>query len=291
MKNTVIAIVAVAGLTSVAAAQTGFGITRDNRIVSFDAAAPGTILSNAAVSGLGEGERVLGIDARPASLTGQLIILTSASRLLSVDAAGNTAALGPAFAPALNAAEYSIDFNPTVDRIRTVGGVGGTENFRLNPVNGSRVAGDTALTFSGGGAPNAVGTAYRFWNFGFNAPMGSVRQYIIDSNQDGLFLGEVGSQAGGNLSFNGGIVTTIGALGVIPSDNLVGFDIFGPTDTGFVSATGTAGTVLYTLDFATGAATSIGAIGANVIDVTFIPAPGSVALLGLGGLLAARRRR
>lgn len=291
MKNTMIAIVAVAGLTAAASAQTGYGVTRDNRIVSFDAATPGTIVTNAAISGLAPDERVLSIDARPASLSGQLVILTSASKLYSVDAAGNTLALGPAFTPALGAAEYSIDFNPTVDRIRTVGGVGGAENFRLNPVNGSRVAGDTALSFAAGGAPNAVGVAYRFWNFGVTAPLGSVREYIINSTANGLSLAEIGTQAGGNASFNGGLTTTIGALNVIAGDQLVGFDIFGPTDQGFVSANGALGTTLYSVDLTSGAATPIGLVGVTIADVTFVPGPGAAAVLGLGGLLAARRRR
>ncbi|MGQ0627708.1 MAG: DUF4394 domain-containing protein [Phycisphaerales bacterium] len=292
MKNVLgLTAVAVLALAGQAMAQTGYGITRDNRLVSFAAATPGTIDSNVAITGLGDGEQVLSIDARPANLGGQLVILTNASRLYSVGFDGTATALGAAFTPALNAADYSIDFNPTVDRIRVVGGMGGNENFRLNPVNGSRVAGDTALSFPSGGTPNAVGTAYRFWNFGFNAAAGSVRQYILHSDGGLLSLGEVGSMAGGNASFNGGVVTIVGGLGVLATDNLVGFDIFGPSDTGFVSANGINGSTLYTLDFATGAATAVGAIGVTVADVTFLPTPGAASLMGLAGLVALRRRR
>ncbi len=292
MKYSLLAIAIVTGASSTAWAQVGFGITRDNRIVSFESTAPGLIYSNNAIGGLNANERVLSIDARPATANGQLVILTSDSRLLSVDSAGNTTALGPAFTPLLGGSDYSIDFNPTVDRIRVVGGVGGNENFRLNPVTGGRVAGDAALTFASGGAPNAVGVAYRFWNFGGNAPVNTVREYILDLGINGLSLAEVGSMAGGNASFNAGVSTLIGALGIVPSDGLVGFDIYGPTDVAYVSANGITGTTLYSINLSTGAATAIGALGVNLTDITFaVPAPGSAALMGLGGLAMTRRRR
>jgi len=286
-----IAVAALAALAGSAVAQTGYGITRSNTIFSFDAAAPGTVLTSAAISGLGANESVLSIDARP--LNGQLVILTSASQLYSVDAAGNTVALGAAFMPALGNADYSIDFNPTVDRIRVVGGVGGTENFRLNPLTGGRVAGDTALSFAGGGGPNAQGVAYRNWNFGFNAAAGSVREYGIDATANGLNLIEIGTMAGGNASFNAGVTTTIGALGISSNDGFVGFDIFGPSDTAFVSSNiGTTFATLYTVNFATGAATSLGDFSViGVRDITFLPTPGAASLVGLAGLVALRRRR
>ena len=285
-----IALAALAALAGSAVAQTGYGITRSNTIFSFDAAAPGIVLSAASISGLGANESVLSIDARP--LTGTLVILTSASRLYTVDAAGNTTAIGAGFTPALGAADYSMDFNPTVDRVRVVGGVGGTENFRLNPVTGGRVAGDTALSFVGGGGPNAQGVAYRHWAFGFNAAAGSVREYGIDAGTNGLNLIEIGTMAGGNASFNAGVTTTIGALGVTSNDGFVGFDIFGPSDTAFVSSNSGNFATLYTVNFATGAASSVGDFSVlGVRDITFLPTPGAASMLGLAGLVALRRRR
>lgn len=52
---------------------------------------------------------------------------------------------------------------------------------------------------------------------------------------------------------------------------------------------------LATIDTVTGLPTFIGTMGASglnqVGDIAFVPAPGALALLGLGGLLSARRRR
>ncbi|CAN5735581.1 hypothetical protein BH11PLA1_BH11PLA1_06510 [soil metagenome] len=285
-------------LVSAASAQTGYGITANGNIVSFAAATPGTFNSNVAISGLAASETALSIDARASD--GSLVILTSASRMYTVNGAtGVATALGStsAFTPALGNGGYSIDFNPTVDRIRTVGGPAGDENFRLNPVNGTRVAGDTNLTFSSGGGVSAVGVAYTNAQFGVTAALGSIREYVIFSGTFGtLNLGEVGSQAGGNASFNGGIVTIVGGLGLAGTTSDVGFDIFGPTGIAYVSTIGGIGAVtnnLYTINLATGAATLVGAFdpSGRVTDITFIPAPSAAAVMGLGLIAAARRRR
>lgn len=292
MNRFAVASLAVAGLAAAASAQlTAFGVTFDNRLVSFDTSAPGTILGNFAITGLDSGESVLGIDARPASVTGALVIMTSANRLMSLGFDGTATAIGAGFSPALATSTLGMDFNPTVDRIRVVHSDG--SNRRLNPVTGGNAALDAALSYNDGSGltPRAVGTAYNAFQFGFNAPVGSVRQFIIDSARD--ILGEVGSQAGGNASFNGGVVTPVGGLGFDLTDD-AGFDIFGPTQTAFISSfTVGANTGFYSLNLATGSATLIGAVGEGlgVRDFTVIPAPGAAALLGLAGLAGLRRRR
>lgn len=58
---------------------TMFAITSTNALLRFDSAAPGTILSTVAVSGLQVGENLLGIDFRPVS--GHLYGLGSTSRV------------------------------------------------------------------------------------------------------------------------------------------------------------------------------------------------------------------
>ena len=124
---------------------------------------------------------------------------------------------------------------------------------------------------------------------------GSTRQFIIDSRRGEL--GEVGSMAGGNASFNGGVITFIGGLGFANgalSENL-GFDIFGPTGEAFVSVQSANGGIssFGTVNLATGAFTAVGDVdgGVGLRSITAIPTPGAVAVLGLGGLLVARRRR
>ncbi len=288
------AVFAAAG--SALAAHRVYGVTFDQRLVTFAPNAPGVFLTDNPITGLGPDERVVGIDARPR--TGGLVMMTNGNRLMSVDAVTAAATvIGAGFAPALSGAtEFGMDFNPTVDRIRVVDNLGG--NRRLNPVTGGAVATDTGLT-SGGMPIGANGTAYRNWSFllGVNAPPFSVRQYVIIGGDSGFGLGEVGSQAGGNASFNGGVVTPIGVF-TQSSTQRIGFDIFGPTDQAYVSLTDTSSffSVFYNLDLGTGDLTSVGTVGSgsiadSLLDFTVLPTPGAAGLLGLGGLLVARRRR
>ena len=75
MKSSLLLIGAVSGLLSVpASAVIVFSSTVDRRLISFDSAAPGTLLSDVPITGLGDQfESVQGIDFRPA--TGQLYAL------------------------------------------------------------------------------------------------------------------------------------------------------------------------------------------------------------------------
>ncbi len=285
-------IVALAALAGVANAVTVVGVTVQNNIVTFDQATPGTLLSNVAVTGLAVGEQLLEIDLRPA--TGEIFGITSGNRITRIDAVTGVATpFAAAFAPALADVRYGIDFNPTVDRIRVVGT--NTNNRRLNPITGGSVSpSDTALTIAGStDSPFIASTAYN--NSLANVPAGSIRQFVIDSRT--ARLGEVGSQAGGNASFNAGVITFIGGLGFANgelSENL-GFDIFGPTGEAFVSVQSAAGGVssFGNISLATGAFTAVGEIGGGVglRSITAIPAPGAAMVLGLGGLLVTRRRR
>ena len=56
-----------------------YGVTATNNLVSFSSTNPGTFLINRPITGLQEGETVLGIDFRPAN--GQLYALGSSNRL------------------------------------------------------------------------------------------------------------------------------------------------------------------------------------------------------------------
>lgn len=292
MRSISISLVAAATLVALAGtsqAQTVYGITRDNRLISFNPATPGTLSSNVAITGLGSGETALGIDVRP--LTGELFVFGSSNRMYSVTPGGTATAVGTGFT-ALTTTVTSFDFNPTVDRVRVVDALGG--NRRLNPVTGGDISpvNDTALTYATGGTPRAVGVAYTNAQFGANVPAGSVREFFVDSTLN--ILAEVGSQAGGNTSFNGGISSSIGALGFDLGDD-AGFDIFGPTGAAYLSNLSTSGAQFYTLNLNTGAASLVGTIGTGnllVTDIAAIPAPGAAAgVLGAGLLALGRRRR
>lgn len=279
---------AITALALVGAAQasTVVGLTTDNRLLSFDHLAPGLLFSNVAVSGLGAGESLVGLDLRPA--TGQVIGVTG-SGIYSLDIlTGAASRIGTGFSPPLDPAEYGIDFNPTVDRIRVVNSASG--NRRLNPATGGSAAIDAALTYSGTGAPvRAVGVAYT--NSLAGVAPGTTRQYIIDSATDLLL--ETGSMAGGNASFNAGIVAPVGSLGLDTGD-LVGFDIFGPTGVALLSTTPDGGSIstLRFLDLGTGGSISLGDIaGGTIRDITIIPAPSAAMVALIGGVALVRRRR
>lgn len=313
MRRAMIGLAAAVVMASGGAAmgQSVVGLTTGNRLLTFNPATPGVISNDVAISGLQSGESLINIDFRPA--TGQIVALSSQSRMYFVNAATGAATpadpAGNAFTPALQAVVggplvvHGIDINPTVDRLRVVNA--SAQNRRLNPLTGQSVspgsAGtfDSDLTWAAGsgqtGSPSAVSTAYT--NSIFGAPAGSTRQYIIDASR-GL-LGEVGSQAGGNASFNGGVVTPVGLLSLggtpLGFGDLVGFDVFGAGGPSLVSLNLNSGgaTGLFGINLSSGALTSLGSIGGGttVRDIAIVPAPGTLAGLVLGGLVAVRRRR
>lgn len=267
-------------LAPVAGAEIIYGVTNTQRLVSFDSSSTGTIASNIAISGLQPAETIRGIDFRP--LTGGLYGLGSSSRLYQINTAtGAATAVDPAgFTPALAGSSFGFDFNPTIDRIRVTSNV--EQNTVLNPATGAGTAA-TALFYAAGDPnqnanPNIVGSAYdRNFNGGVTSQL-----YGIDSNLDMLV-----KQAN-----SAGTLTTVGGLGVDVGEN-VGFDI-SPLGTAFVSNSSSLlpQTQLYTVNLATGQLSLAGIVGGNLgLDaIAATPAPGSLALLGIAGLMARRRR-
>lgn len=281
--------VAIAFASIVAArAETIYGLTVNNRLVSFDSATPGTLMSDVAITGLASGEIALGIDARP--LTGQLYILGSSNKLYTVGLGGTASAVGGGFAPGVTGTDYGFDFNPTVDRVRVTNDV--DENRRLNPITGGSAAVDTNLTYAAGdpnfGAnPNIVGSAYTN-NF---AGATSTTLYNIDSNLDILVT---------QVPPNNGALNTVGSLGV-NTTGLVGFDISGTSGRAFASLTSPGTNVtasnLFSMNLMTGQASLIGTIG-NGVDcaplrgMTVVPEPATMTLFAIGvGAMVIRRRR
>ena len=176
------------------------------------------------------GENVTDIDFRPAS--GELFGLTAANRILRIDTAtGQTTQLGVQLDPAVFAVgvAHGFDFNPAADRLRLVNT--SDDNVRYNPLTFAVVApADTDLAFIAtdanvGQNPNIVGAAYdRNDNNGATA----TTLFGIDSGlnvlvRQGAVDGNPADVAGGG-SPNGGLLTTLGSLGVLVTD-VAGFDI------------------------------------------------------------------
>lgn len=247
-----------------------YGVTMDNRLVSFQSSAPATLVNNVAIGGLQSGENVLGIDFRPA--TGQLFGLGSSNRLYTIDlTSGAATQVGTAvLTTTLSGADFGFDFNPVVDRIRVTSNTG--QDLRLNPNNGQVAAVDGTLTYTTtdrntGATPNIVGSAYSN-----NIPgPASTTLYDIDSNLDNLVT---------QNPPNAGVLNTVGSLGV-DTTGMVGFDIAG-SGTAFASLmlTGTNTSSLYSISLETGAATMVGAIGSNLairdISLMLTAAPATV---------------
>ena len=264
-----------------------YGVTTMNSLVRFDSATPGTINSTVTVTGLNAGATLRGIDFRP--VDGLLYGVSSDSRLYTINlSSGAASVIGPALAFTLNGSSFGFDFNPTVDRIRVTSDA--DQNLRLNPITGALAATDTNLAYAGtdvnaGQNPNIVGSAY---TNSFNGAT-TTTLFGIDSALDILVT---------QAPPNNGTLNTVGSLGFNTSDQ-VGFDIFFFGNQAFASLTGAAaGSIssLFSINLATGAATSIGAIGSGLqiadIAIQQVPEPGTITLLAaaLLGSLAVRAR-
>lgn len=229
-----------------------------NRLIRVDSAAPGTITSTLALTGLNGNEQLLGFDYRPASPR----VLYGVSNVGQVYAINplNGAATAIGAAAAINGTAAAVDFNPAVDRIRVVSNTG--QNLRLNPDAGGLAGADMPIVYAAGDPGAASGLAPRITGAAYsnNVAGGTpTTLYVIDSNRGVLATqGSVGSTP---VSPNTGQLFTVGALGVASNDN-VGFDI-GRDGTVFATFTqpGTGTTSLYTVDLGTGRAALVGVVG------------------------------
>ncbi|HVF77288.1 MAG TPA: DUF4394 domain-containing protein [Solirubrobacteraceae bacterium] len=218
-RHVLVAAAATAAATSLAFAPAAFAesfVAADsaNRLYTFDDRAPAKWTRSKPLDGLAEGERIVGLDVRPANR--QLFALTNMGRLYVVQRskARVTALSEGTLSPALSGIAFGFDFNPTVDRIRLVADSG--QNLRLNPNTGAVAFTDGTLRYIDGDggagiAPVAVASAYT------NSVAGATTTtlYDIDSARDVLAI---------QAPPNEGVLTTVGPLGV----NLVGpvsFDI------------------------------------------------------------------
>nr|WP_254721901.1 DUF4394 domain-containing protein [Kovacikia minuta] len=153
---------------------------------------------------------------------------------------------------------FGVDFNPTVDRIRVVSDAG--QNLRINPDTGAIV--DADLTTDGvqidgnlnGDTTSITATAYTNKFAGATA----TTQYGINSDTDELFI-----QRPPNM----GTQIRVGALGVdFRATN--GFNIV--TENGVNTAYAATGSSLYTIDLTTGAASLLGTVKNNAVELNLV---------------------
>lgn len=280
----------VAGSAAASRAETIYGITTANQLVNFDSASPGTVSAPLAVTGLGVGEQILGIDFRPAT-PGVLVGLGSSGNVYTINR--NTGAATSILSGVnLNGNSFGVDFNPVPNALRIVGDA--EQNLRITAGGTGVVNNDAALN---PGNPNIVGAAYS--NNVAGGVNGQTTLYVIDSLTDQVLTqGSVNFPPG--TSPNTGTLFPVGALGFDTNEN-VGFDVSGITGQAFASLTAPTGIAsqLFTINLGTGAATLVGGIGGGTalrgISVFNVPEPSALGLLSAGfmSLLGARffRRR
>jgi predicted lipoprotein with Yx(FWY)xxD motif len=230
-----------------------YGLTSDNKIVSFRVGAPSTVLTDVAVSGLAAGEDLLGIDIRPA--TGQLYALGSTSRLYVIDPLTGVATGGAALSTAVSGTAFGVDFNPVVDRLRVVSDA--DQNLRVNVDTGATTV-DGALAYGSGDAgsgtnPAVAAAAYT------NSAAGATTTTLfdIDTVRDVLVT---------QAPPNNGTLVTVGSLGVDTSA-VAGLDVEPVAGTAYAVLQTAAGSALYTVDLSSGAASAVGAVRATLEDL------------------------
>lgn len=292
------AAVLLAAAPASAAVLTGFTLGGNgSTLVRFDPAAIGTTTS---IALNGAGARLDAIDFRPA--TGDLVGYDSAleAYYLVDPKTGQLTRLDDGLVSPTGGAAVDIDWNPTIDRQRTV--TSNRDNVVFNPVTGATtravdlfyVAGDPNAASS----PFVVGNAYTnsfAANFG-----GTTVQYVLDARTGTLAtlannLGELRTVAG--LSFNGAPFALTESSGF---DIL--FDTATSTNIAYVLARTGSLSDLFTLDLATGVLASapgtfaaglgrLGGLTFGVVDEIPLPAAAPLFLGAVAGAAFWRRAR
>ena len=257
---------------STTSGQIVWALASNNNLLSFASGSPGSIRNILTVSGVATGQTLVGMDFRPA--TSELYALgynstNGEGRLYTLNlTTGAATAIGPApFTLKAGMGKVSMDFNPTVDRVRVTGS--DNSNYRLHPVTGVVVSTDGNLAFAAadvnaGRDPSIGAGAY---TNSFNGATATILYNYDDS------LNILTTQ----IPPNNGTLNTIGASGISvnladPSADLdIFYNPFSLANEAYLSANiGTStNDNFYTLDLSTGAATLVGKIG-NGIAITDI---------------------
>lgn len=257
LKNFILTGIFVVWATLAANAQTMsgmiYGVTTTGELVSFSSSKPNKLIKTPKISGMPSGEKLVGIDFRPANK--MLYGVTNQSRIYTINTATGAATSVGTLTTALEGSDYGVDFNPVPDRLRITNDA--EQNLRANPADATNVT-DKPLIFNAADAnngknPNVVASAYTNNFAGTKATM----LYNIDSTLDVLLT---------QNPPNDGVLNTVGKLGVNVTIN-AGFDIVSANDSNTAFAAlqteGEKTSKLYSVNLTTGAATLIGKIGAK----------------------------
>ncbi|TLU99417.1 DUF4394 domain-containing protein [Dyadobacter luticola] len=192
--------------------QTFYALRDNNTIYELNVQNPGSPVRTLTIQGLDAGEKLLGIDFRPA--TGQLYAVGNKNHLYTINLRSD---INPGMATIISAVPFNpgisgpevvgFDFNPTVDKIRLVSNT--TQNYRLNPETGAIVSIDGYLK---GYSNVMIGAAAYTNNF---SGATTTQLFDIDPGTDKLYL---------QMPPNDGVLQEVGPLGMNISE-VGGFDI------------------------------------------------------------------
>jgi hypothetical protein len=254
----------------------------NNHLLSFDSASTGAVTTTA-VTGLGAGEFLIGIDFRPATggLYGIAKAADNSGSIYLINPSTGAAALSaklvadPADASApyttLSGANFGTDFNPVPDRLRVVSDT--NQNLRINVDNGFVT---TDLDINPNGSTLA-GAAY------INSFAGATGTTLFDIDVAGDRLVTQSPPNDGTLSNPqplGIDATGVGGFDIVSTRDAAGI----VTNTSFAALTVGGVTSLYTIDLTTGTASSLGTIGAGSTPLLGLT---SAASLSAGGAASA----
>lgn len=238
--------------------QTIYAVDLANRFALFHSASPGTVDRDLAITGLLTGDRIVGIDFRPAD--GKLYGVGTDSRVYTLDTVTAVASpVGTSFTPTLDGEHFGVVLDPGTDRIRIQSAETG-QNLRLDPATGQVTDVDATLAYAAGDPNEASIPAIAATAVTTGATYG------IDWLLDTLVVMSDPSN---------GQVTSVGSTGVITAacaalDVGVNGVLYASMTTGGVNS-------LYTMNVTTGAATSLGAIPVVPSIQSIAIAPGSPA--------------
>ena len=278
----------------------------NSSLIAFDTTNPDQANAAIAITGLGTGETLVGIDIRPQNglLYGLTTNGTGGVRLYTISTqTGVATALSTAPVQFNNGGtpvpitgtSFGFDFNPLVDRIRVVTNTG--FNFRIDPNTGGLIDGDNngANGVTPDGAITGASTTVDAAAYTNNAPNSTATtQYTLDASTNRLFIQNTPSSG----TQTAAVVVTLGGS---PLDFTAvnGFDIpagvnaatsnAGATGLAYAALTVAGVTQLYSIELSTGVATAINTIGATGtlpvqgFAVQSEPVAGGVPAIALGG--------
>lgn len=263
---------------SAADAEEILGVRDDGALVTFDSAAPGTLRSVRPVTGLADGELIVGVDFRESD--GSLYAVGNTSRLYRIQTeTGVAVAISSIpFTPNLEGSDFGVTFEPSGATLRVTSDTG--QNLLLDAATGATTAIDARLTYAPGDVSAGLTAGIVACSWAFTEQDGNVL-YGIDLAR-GTFVKIETPSAGtcrtvGSLALTGLVAGGFSSLDVSPDTG----KLFAVLDT--MNDAVSRG---YSVSISTGVASPLGAavpalLRAAAVAAASPPAPPGTRLSGL----------